>query len=78
MAKSNLTRSKQEPNLEPRFFGTRSAANYLGLSPRTLEKYRWTGDGPTYVKCGSRCLYKVVDLDRWMEEGIRRSTSDAA
>ena len=76
MAGRNRKREEQESSLRRGFVDTYRAADYVGLSHRTMEKYRWTGGGPEYVKLGRRCLYKPSELDRWMEEGRRRSTSD--
>ena len=58
-----------------RYHNTRAAALYLGLSPRTLEKWRLIGQGPPYTKRGRRCLYRLEDLDSWAEAGLRGSTS---
>jgi hypothetical protein len=58
-----------------RFVPTAQAAGYLGLSPRTLEKLRIRGGGPTYVKFGRRVVYAVEDLDRWAADRRRASTS---
>jgi hypothetical protein len=68
---------KTEPGarIAPRYHGTRTAAIYLGLSPRTLEKWRLTGQGPSYIKRGRRCLYRLEDLDAWAEAGRRSSTT---
>jgi hypothetical protein len=63
------------PRVAQRYHSTRTAALYLGLSPRTLEKWRLLGQGPSYVKRGRRCLYRLEDLDAWAEEGRTRSTS---
>jgi hypothetical protein len=60
----------------PRFLDTRGAAALLGISPRTLEKYRVCGGGPTYRKLGARVLYAIEDLDAWVAQAIRNSTSD--
>jgi predicted DNA-binding transcriptional regulator AlpA len=54
-----------------------AAANYLGLSLSTLAKMRVRGDGPRFIKLGQRCVgYMKDDLDRWLNERRRRSTSD--
>jgi predicted DNA-binding transcriptional regulator AlpA len=54
-----------------------SAAAYLGLSPSTLAKMRLRGDGPVYRKCGRRIVvYAVSDLDSFLAQRRRRSTSD--
>ena len=47
---------------------------YPGLLPRTLEKRRLTGQGPSYIKRGRRGLYRLEDLDAWAEAGRRAST----
>lgn len=33
------------------------------LSPRTLERWRWLGEGPRYLKLGGRVLYRVEDVE---------------
>ena len=58
------------------YLDTKKAARYLGLSNRTLEKFRLTGEGPVFRKFGRRCLYSLNDLEAWAESRRRRSTSD--
>jgi predicted DNA-binding transcriptional regulator AlpA len=53
----------------------REAATMLGLSPRTLERFRCTGDGPPFVKGGRRVLYRPADLNEWIASRVRTSTS---
>lgn len=64
------------PQLATRFLRTHEAAQLLGLSPRTLEKYRCHGSGPTFRKLGGRVVYAVEDLDAWAAQAACRSTSD--
>lgn len=56
---------------------TRDAAKYCGSSASTFEKLRLTGGGPVYSKIGRRVVYRVEDLDAWLDANRRRSTSDA-
>jgi hypothetical protein len=35
------------------------------LSPRTLERWRWLGEGPRYLKLGGRVLYRVEDVEEF-------------
>lgn len=58
-----------------RYITTEQAANYCGFSPRTFEKYRVTGEGPRYIKRGKKVLYAVEELESWMRDGLRRSTT---
>jgi excisionase family DNA binding protein len=59
-----------------KYLTTPNAASYLGLSPRTLEKFRVVGGGPAFHKFGRRVLYSYEDLETWAEGTRRRSTSD--
>lgn len=55
-----------EPTADPQTgrtkFGTRSAAEFLGYSSKTLENWRSTGDGPRSKKVGGRHVYDIADL----------------
>lgn len=55
---------------------TESAAQALGLSPRTLEKYRVSGHGPAYLKLGRLVRYEREDLETWKDARRVRSTSE--
>lgn len=44
------------------------AAQFLKLSPRTLEKWRSEGAGPPVLRMGRRVAYARRDLVRWLEE----------
>ena len=61
---------------QERYLRTPDAARYLGLSPRTLEKHRTFGTGPTYRKIGGRVVYAIDDLQAWADRGVQSSTSD--
>ena len=56
-----------------RFLDTGAAADYLGLSPRTLQKQRVYGGGPRFRKFGRRVLYARDDLDLWADERTHRN-----
>lgn len=56
---------------------TLDSATYLDLSPRTLEKWRLNGGGPAYIKLGRAVRYRVSDLEAFLAERRRLSTSDA-
>lgn len=43
---------KDDTAIKPHYVTTPDAAMHLGLSPRTLEKHRCYGTGPTYRKLG--------------------------
>ena len=58
------------------FLSTRRAAARLGLSPRTLEDYRQSGEGPEFYRFGRRVRYHVADLEAWAAARRRNSTAD--
>ena len=47
-----------------------------GVSPRTLERWRWLGFGPRYIKVGGRVVYRVDEIEAFEERQTRQSTSD--
>ena len=61
----------------PRYLDTEEAAAWVGLSPKTLQRMRVTGDGPPYVKWGRRVIYDRTDLDDWMGRRKRRFTGES-
>ena len=44
------------------------------ISHRTLERWRWTGEGPQFVKLGGRVVYRLEDVEAFEAEQIRQST----
>ena len=52
-------------NERPIYVGTREAAHLLGISPRTLDRYRISGEGPVFHKFGKRVCYARTDLEDW-------------
>ncbi|MFH0810610.1 MAG: helix-turn-helix domain-containing protein [Pseudomonadota bacterium] len=50
----------------------------FGIKKRTAEKYRVSGDGPTFIKIGARVYYDPVDVEAWLTSRKRHSTSDQA
>ncbi len=58
------------------YLSTREAAAWLGLSPRTLDRYRVSGAGPVFHRFGSRVRYLLADLETWASARRRISTSD--
>ncbi len=59
------------------FLDERTAAAILGLSVRTLQRWRVEGGGPSFYRFGKRRLYKRDDLLAWAEPQKSGSTSEA-
>ena len=45
------------------------------LSPRTLERWRWLGQGPAFLKLGGRVAYRLEDIEAFEAAQIRDATS---
>lgn len=50
-------------------------ADRWNISHRTLERWRWTGEGPHFIKLGGRVLYRLEDIEAFEAEQLRSSTS---
>lgn len=59
-----------------------AAAEFLGLSPRSLEGLRQRGEGPRFVKLGkglrARVRYRRADLEAWVNSHTRTFTGEQA
>ncbi len=45
------------------------------ISMRTLERWRWMGEGPRFIKLGGRVVYRLADIEAFEAEKLRSSTS---
>ena len=64
------------PRMAPLLTET-EAAEYLSLTNRALQAWRCQGRGPRFVKISARAIrYRLSDLEAWVEDRLRRSTSD--
>ena len=53
------------------------AAELLGnISPKTLQAWRVSGRGPVFIKVGRLVRYRMADLENFLNQNRRRSTSD--
>ena len=51
-------------------------ADFLNLKVATLRRWRWSGDGPPFVKLNGAVRYRQSDLEAYIEAQTRHSTSD--
>ena len=61
--------SANKAGFPPNYLRTPEAARFVGLSIRTLEKHRIYGTVPRYSKLGGRIVYRLDDLQTWVERG---------
>ena len=55
----------------------KQAAEFLGVKPKTLELWRYNGNGPAFVRISKRCIrYRPEALDEWI--ALREVSSTSA
>jgi predicted site-specific integrase-resolvase len=55
----------------------KAQAERLGVTPKTLANWRYTGIGPPFFKYGDgRVVYDDAETEAWLATRRRRSTSD--
>ena len=64
------------PRPATRYLSNEEAAEFLHLSPRTLEKQRVIGGGPKFHKFGRRVVYAIDNLESWANARSCDTTSD--
>jgi hypothetical protein len=50
-------------------------ARRWAMSPRTLERWRWLGQGPQYLKIGGRVVYRLDDVEVYEAQQVHTSTA---
>ena len=49
---------------------TLEAGEFLGISPPTLILWRTEKKGPRYYRLGKRIVYRLSDLEEWMDGNV--------
>lgn len=49
----------------------REAALHIGVAPKTLANWRSAGRGPRFSRLGRAIVYRVEDLDRFVEDRLQ-------
>jgi excisionase family DNA binding protein len=55
------------PHTIPTFLTETEAAEYLGISKKTLQRWRYSRSGPPYIKLKHLVRYPVEDLQSWLD-----------
>ena len=53
-------------------------AGRWGISPKTLARWRWTGEGPRFLKVSGKVLYRLEDIEAFEAAHIRSRTDERA
>lgn len=62
--------------LASRLLNVKEAAHRLGVSVSFLNKARLSGEGPIFIKIGTRVAYDPADLVAWLEARKRQFTGE--
>ena len=55
-------------------FNQKDLAERWHISPRTLEQWRWQGQGPRYLKIGGRVVYRLSDIEAFEAASLHANT----
>jgi hypothetical protein len=48
------------------------------ISWKTLARWRWTGDGPRFLKVSGKVLYRLEDIEAYEAAHVRSRTDERA
>ncbi len=66
-----------DPNFWHELIAETDAADFLDLTPRSLQVMRQRGDGPPFFRLSARCVkYTRLSCKAWYDSRVRSSTSD--
>lgn len=60
--------------METQHLNQEQLARRWSMSFRTLERWRWLGVGPKYLKIGGHVVYRLVDIEEYEAESVRSGT----
>ncbi len=67
--------AEQQLNYWHGLISENAAAEFLRLSPRTLQGFRQRGGSPRFVRISNRAVrYRRLDLASWSEARLKSST----
>jgi hypothetical protein len=68
----------ERPTMSPRYLTQVELAVRWRISPRTLERWRWAGEGPRFLKVSGKVLYRIEDIEAFEAAHVRSSTDESA
>lgn len=60
---------------QEKYLSEKALAKRWGVAPRTLQKWRWRGIGPPYIKIGIAVRYQPESIKKFEEEHMYQTTS---
>ena len=68
--------AESTPVKSQKLINEHEAAERLGMSVKTMRRWRWEGRPPEFVKLGRSVRYHPNVIEDFILAGSRRSTSD--
>ncbi len=76
-AVDQVSESGASPDFWFQLIDETAAAEFLDLTPRSMQAMRQRGGGPRFIRISARCIrYRRIDLKAWADALMRSSTSD--
>jgi len=60
--------------MEERHINAYQLGKRWGISPKTLDRWRWQGLGPHFLKIGSKVVYRLSDIEAYEAQNVRTIT----
>lgn len=57
--------------LQTHCLNQKELARRWAISHRTLERWRYTGQGPAFLKLGGRVLYRLADIETFEQSQLQ-------
>ena len=57
---------------------SRELAARWSISRRTLDRWRWAGEGPPFLKLGGRVVYRLADIEAFEAASLHTRTDERA
>ncbi len=70
----NTDRSSENQNPKEGHLDSKQLAERWAMSYRTLDRWRWQGQGPRFVKIGSRVIYRLKDIEEYEANNVHTNT----
>lgn len=67
-----MNSNKPSPTESDRRLRQPELARRWRMSERTLERWRWVGAGPRYLKIGGRVVYRLEDIEEFEAASLSR------
>jgi hypothetical protein len=71
---ADFRRHPKESAMSVRHLNQIELARRWNISPRTLERWRWLGQGPVYLKLGGRVSYRLDDVVDYEDRCLHANT----